>query len=75
MRRAFAVLYLAAFIDATGIGLIIPILPTVLHRLCGPSITLHYGSLIASFALMQFLFAPALGVLSDRFGRRPIILL
>ena len=75
MPRAFAVLYLAAFIDATGIGLIIPILPTVLHRLCGASITLHYGALIACFALMQFLCAPALGVLSDRWGRRPILLL
>ena len=76
MQRAFLVLYLAAFIDATGVGLIIPILPTVLRHLMGPApITLHYGLLIASFALMQFLFSPALGLLSDRFGRRPILLL
>ena len=75
MTRAYAVLYFAAFLDATGVGLIVPILPTVLHRLCGASITLPYGLLIAAYALMQLLFAPALGVLSDRIGRRPILLL
>lgn len=76
MNRAFAVLYLAAFIDATGIGLIIPILPTVLRRLSGDGpIALHYGVLIASFAATQFLCAPVLGALSDRYGRRPILLL
>ena len=76
MQRAFLVLYLAAFIDATGVGLIIPILPTVLRHLVGAGpITLHYGFLIAAFALMQFLCAPALGLLSDRFGRRPVLLI
>ncbi len=75
MTRPLAVLYLAALIDAIGVGLITPILPTVLRRLSTGSITLHYGALIASFALMQFLFAPVLGALSDRFGRRPILLL
>ncbi len=75
MTRPLAVLYLAALIDAISVGLIVPILPTVLRRLSTGSITLHYGALIASFALMQFLFAPVLGALSDRFGRRPILLL
>ncbi len=75
MTRPLAVLYLAAMIDAVSVGLIVPILPTVLRRLSTGSITLHYGALIASFALMQFLFAPVLGALSDRFGRRPILLL
>ncbi len=76
MTRALAVLYLAGFIDATGVGLVIPILPTVMRRLSGGhSVTLGYGAMIACFALMQFLFAPVLGRLSDRFGRRPIMLL
>ncbi len=75
MTRPLAVLYLAALIDATGVGLIIPILPTVLRRLTHGPIALDYGALIASFALMQFLFAPVLGTLSDRYGRRPILLL
>ncbi len=75
MTRPLAVLYLAALIDATGVGLIIPILPTVLRRLSTGPIALDYGALIACFALMQFLFAPVLGALSDRYGRRPILLL
>ena len=75
MTRPLAVLYLAALIDATGVGLIIPILPTVLRRLSTGPIALDYGALIACFALMQFLFAPVLGALSDRYGRRPVLLL
>jgi DHA1 family tetracycline resistance protein-like MFS transporter len=75
MTRALAVLYCAALIDATGVGLIIPILPTVVRHLSSGPIELHYGALIASFALMQFLFAPLLGAASDRFGRRPVLLL
>ena len=75
MTRPLAVLYLAALIDATGVGLIIPILPTVLRRLSTGPIALDYGVLIACFALMQFLFAPVLGALSDRYGRRPVLLL
>ena len=76
MKRALAVLYLAAFIDATSVGLIIPILPTLLRRLAaGGPVVLQYGLLLAAFAAMQFLFAPVLGALSDRFGRRPILLL
>ncbi len=76
MTRALAVLYLAAFIDATGVGLVIPILPTVMRRLAGGhSVALGYGAMIACFALMQFLMAPVLGRLSDRYGRRRIMLL
>ncbi|NPD65957.1 TCR/Tet family MFS transporter [Lichenicola cladoniae] len=76
MNRALAVLYLAALIDAIGVGLIIPILPALLRHLAGDRpIAVHYGALISTFALMQFLCAPVLGALSDRFGRRPILLL
>ena len=76
MNRALTVLYLAALIDAIGVGLIIPILPSLLRRLAGGGSTaLHYGALVSTFALMQFLFAPLLGAASDRFGRRPVLLL
>ncbi|TLU71402.1 TCR/Tet family MFS transporter [Lichenicoccus roseus] len=76
MTRALGILYLAAFIDATSVGLIIPILPTLLRRLVdGGPVVLEYGLLVAAFAAMQFLFAPVLGALSDRYGRRPIMLL
>ncbi len=65
------------FIDILGIGIIIPVLPELVKEFVGGSSSLagrYYGVIGASYALMQFLFAPILGALSDRFGRRPIIL-
>lgn len=62
-------------LDAVGIGLIMPVLPDLLRDLGhSNAIAGHYGVLLAIYALMQFLGAPALGVLSDRFGRRPVLL-
>ena len=61
-----------------GFGLFIPVLPTMLTSLAGVSISEGAaigGWLIMSYALAQFLFAPLMGNLSDRFGRRPILLL
>lgn len=64
-------------LDILGIGLIIPILPRLIEILQGGSVvaaSTTYGLLAALYSLMQFLFAPLLGSLSDRFGRRPVIL-
>lgn len=66
------------FLDILGIGLVIPILPKLLESFVGHNTvdaTRYYGWLMASYALMQFFFSPVLGSLSDRFGRRPILLL
>ncbi|QIG53052.1 TCR/Tet family MFS transporter [Altererythrobacter sp. BO-6] len=66
------------FIDMVGIGLIIPVMPTLLETLTGESIdrTAEIGGwLLFAYALMQFLFAPLVGGLSDRYGRRPVLLL
>ncbi len=66
------------FIDILGIGIIIPVLPELVKQFVGGSTTLagrYVGIIAASYALMQFVFAPILGALSDRFGRRPIILI
>jgi MFS transporter, DHA1 family, tetracycline resistance protein len=74
MRRSpLFVIFLTVFLDLLGFGLIIPILPYYAERFgATPSvITL----IMASYSLMQFLFAPLWGRLSDRIGRRPIILL
>ncbi|KAF1005238.1 MAG: Tetracycline resistance protein, class C [Luteibacter sp.] len=76
MRLAIPVILIAILLDAVGLGLIMPILPGLLRTLAPPGTqTFHYGGLLAAYALMQFLCAPILGALSDRFGRRPILLL
>jgi MFS transporter, DHA1 family, tetracycline resistance protein len=65
------------FIDMCGIGLIIPVVPSLLRTLAGVSIDDAAeigGWLLFTYAVMQFLFAPVIGGLSDRFGRRPILL-
>jgi DHA1 family tetracycline resistance protein-like MFS transporter len=64
------------FLDAVGIGLVFPILPALLSEFIpdGSRSTQIYGLFISVYALMQFIASPMLGALSDRFGRRPILL-
>ena len=71
-RSPLLVLFVTIFIDLLGFGLIIPILPIYANEL-GASGTI-IGLVAASFSLMQFLIAPLWGNLSDRFGRKPILL-
>jgi DHA1 family tetracycline resistance protein-like MFS transporter len=66
------------FIDILGIGIIIPILPELIKEFVGGSTALagrYFGTIVATYAATQFLCAPVLGSLSDRFGRRPVILI
>ena len=70
-------IFVTLFIDILGLGIIVPILPELIRQFTagsGSQAGLYYGVIIALYALMQFLFAPILGALSDRYGRRPIIL-
>jgi DHA1 family tetracycline resistance protein-like MFS transporter len=65
-------------IDALGFGLVVPIVPSLVLKLSGLTVSgasMWVGLLLAAFALMQFVCAPVLGGLSDRFGRRPVLLL
>lgn len=65
-------------LDAIGIGLIFPVMPDLIRKVSGTSLSeaaVWGGILATSFAVMQFLFGPVLGALSDRFGRRPVLLL
>ncbi len=74
MFRAFPVILATMMLDAIGIGLVMPILPGLLRELGRTGdVAGEYGLLITLYALMQFLFAPLLGLLSDRFGRRPVV--
>ncbi len=77
-RAAMAFILITLFLDVLGIGIVIPILPELIEEFMVGDASLaagYYGPLIAAYALMQFLFAPVLGALSDRFGRRPLILI
>ncbi|GAA0296749.1 tetracycline resistance MFS efflux pump [Sphingomonas oligophenolica] len=65
------------FIDMAGIGLIIPILPSLVESLGHTSVdraAVIGGELLFAYAAMQFLFSPVIGGLSDHFGRRPVLL-
>jgi multidrug resistance protein len=72
MRSPLFLMALTVFIDFAGFGLILPLLPFWAERLgVGP---VGVGLVLTAYALAQFLFTPVLGALSDRYGRRPIIL-
>ncbi|MBI4096743.1 MAG: MFS transporter [Candidatus Levybacteria bacterium] len=72
MRRHFFWLYLTVFVNIIGFGMIFPILPLFAEKYQASS--LQIGFIAATFSLGQFLFSPFFGRLSDRFGRKPIIL-
>ncbi|MEL6827668.1 MAG: MFS transporter, partial [Pseudomonadota bacterium] len=66
------------FFDAVGFGLLMPIMPDLLKDVANLDLSegaTIAGLLLTTFAIMQFVFAPILGGLSDRFGRRPILLI
>jgi MFS family permease len=73
MRKPSAlVIFLTVFIDLIGFGIVLPLLPMYIRNLGASGLII--GIVQASFSAMQFLFAPAWGRLSDRIGRRPILL-
>ena len=75
MNKRLAVILSIVTLDAIGIGLIFPILPSLLKEITGSgSVSLSYGVILALYSLAQFIFSPVLGALSDRFGRRPVLL-
>lgn len=76
-RLSVYFLLMTVVIDAMGIGIVMPVTPDLIRELLGADLSqaaLWGGVLSASFAVMQFLFGAALGNLSDRFGRRPVLL-
>ena len=79
-RRRTALTFIVAtlVIDMLGIGLVWPILPLLIEELTGRDVgdaALIYGVLLSVYAVMQFLLGPLIGTLSDRFGRRPVLLI
>jgi multidrug resistance protein len=72
-RSTILVIFLTVFIDLVGFGIVLPLLP-IYSRDFGAS-GLLIGAIMASYSAMQFIFAPIWGRLSDRVGRRPILLM
>ena len=80
MKRTpgLAFIFITLLIDVLGFGLLVPILPKFVATLSHGTISAgarDYGWLLSLYGAMQFLFSPLLGSLSDRFGRRPVLLL
>jgi DHA1 family tetracycline resistance protein-like MFS transporter len=76
--HALLFIFITVLLDSIGFGIIMPVMPTLIVELVGGDLSgasIYGGWLMFVFAAMQFLFAPTLGNLSDRFGRRPVILL
>ncbi|MFN3823083.1 MAG: TCR/Tet family MFS transporter [Pseudorhodobacter sp.] len=77
-RLALTFILITVALDAIGIGLIFPVMPDLIESVTGGTLSqaaLWGGVLATSFAVMQFLFGPIVGSLSDRFGRRPVLLI
>ena len=69
------VIFLTVFIDLLGFGIVLPLLPIYADQFGQDPSGWIIGLLMASFSIMQFLFAPMWGALSDRIGRRPVIMI
>lgn len=76
-QAALGFIFVTLLIDVTGLGIIIPVLPKLIQTLIHANLSeasRYAGLLTLAYAVMQFLFAPVLGNLSDKYGRRPILL-
>lgn len=76
-KAALAFIFITVLLDVTGLGIIIPVVPSLIMELTGEGLSksaVYGGWLLFCYAFVQFIFAPIIGGLSDRFGRRPVLL-
>jgi multidrug resistance protein len=74
-RSPLLVIFITVFIDLVGFGIVIPVLPYYAEGTKFGATPMQVGFLFASYSVMQLVFSPVLGRLSDKYGRRPILLL
>ena len=77
-RLPVTFILISVMLDAMGIGLILPVMPALIQEIEGTGLgqAAVWGGVLATvFAAMQFLFGPTLGSLSDRYGRRPVLII
>lgn len=77
-KAALSFIFITVVLDTIGLGIIIPVIPALIMELTGDGLgkaAIYGGWLMFVYAFMQFIFAPIIGGLSDRFGRRPVLLL
>src|SRR5262250_889339 len=72
-KPSLLIIFLTVFIDLIGFGIVVPLVPVFGRHFEAHGLLI--GVIIASFSAMQFVFSPIWGRLSDRYGRRPILLL
>ncbi len=77
MQRALSFIFVTALLDSIGFGVIAPVMPKLIMEVTGQDLTAaarYGGGLMMTYAAMQFVFSTIMGGLSDRFGRRPILI-
>lgn len=77
-KAALGFIFVTLLIDVTGLGIIIPVIPKLIEGLIHGNVSdaSRYGGWLSfAYAIMQFIFAPVIGNLSDQYGRRPVLLL
>jgi MFS transporter, DHA1 family, tetracycline resistance protein len=77
-QPALGFIFITLLLDVMGFGIIIPIIPKYISQMIGSDLShasIYSGWLMFAFSVMQFIFSPVIGSLSDRFGRRPVLLI